>query len=62
MFRVVACSPLVIVGMLDGGAMVAVGRGPVWFNGMFGYPILCFGCEMPFEFGWLWFGVVRYVR
>ena len=58
MFRVVACSPLVIVGMLDGGAMVAVGRGPVWFSGMFGYLIPCFGCGMPFEFGWLWFGMV----
>ena len=50
---VVACSPLVIVGMLDRGAIVAVGRAPVWFSGMFGYLILCFGCGMPFEFGWL---------
>ena len=29
MFRVVACSPLVIVGMLDGGAVVAVRCGSV---------------------------------
>ena len=55
---VVACSPLVIVGMLDRGAIVAVGRAPVWFSGMSGYLIPCFGCGMPLEFGWLWFGMV----
>ena len=33
---VVACSPLVIASMLDRGAMVMVGRGPVWLCGMVG--------------------------
>ena len=56
--NVVACNQLVLVCTLDRGGMVAVGRGPVRFSGMFGYLIPCFGCGMPFEFGWLWFGMV----
>ena len=56
--RYVSCWLSLVCLLLDGGAMVAVGRGPVWFSGMFGYLIPCFGCGMPFEFGWLWFGVV----
>ena len=69
MFGVVACSVLVmacmldrgnvvIIRKLDRGAIVAVGRGSVRLSGMFGYLIPCFGCGMPLEFGWLWFGMV----